>query len=214
MNGNTNTPTSNEVHRIARPDSVTWVCRLVILLASTLSAWVLFAPVPASAVPLLWTLDNVSFVGGGSASGSFIFDAQTGNYSDALVTTEGPVSGDLIFDLVGSGSADGVSLFRNADAPDFSGSPTLRLLFVAPLTDAGGIIDLELNNFVAGLAGCVDADCTFITAGGDGEFASGTVFSQSIAQVPEPGSLALFGAPLLSLFWLRRRKTQQPENML
>lgn len=210
MNGTEKASSRVNPDTTVRPDAVTWVCRFVVLLASALTAWLFLAPVPASAVPLLWTLDNASFAGGGTVSGSFVYDAQTGDYSDVLVTAEGPVSGDLTFDLAGGGSANGVGLLRNVDAPDFSGAITLRLQFVAPLTDAGGIIGLQLNSFMAGLAGCGNADCTLLIAGGgDSAFGSGTVISEAVVQVSEPGTLALFGAPLLSLLWLRRRKSQK-----
>lgn len=191
---------------IANPDAVTWVCRLAALLAPALALWLFLAPAPAAAVPLLWSLDNVSFAGGGTASGSFVFDAETNSYSDVLVTAEGPVSGDLTFDLAGSGSANGVGLLRSDDAPDFSGAVTLRLQFLAPLTGAGGIIGLQLNSFMAGLAGCGNADCTLLFSGGGGEFASGSVISEAVVQVSEPGTLALFAAPLFALLYRRRRK--------
>ena len=46
--------------------------------------------VSASAAPLLWTLSGVTFADGGTASGSYIYDATTNTYSSVhVITTAG-----------------------------------------------------------------------------------------------------------------------------
>lgn len=174
--------------------------------------WILTSAAPASAVPLLWNLDNVTFVGGGSASGSFIYDADSNSYSSVSVTTSGGGTSNADFDFAFGGNALEVGLLRSSDAPDFSGSPLLRLEFIAPLTDAGGIIGLVLNDFSSGAAGCVHPDCIGSTSVAAGHFESGSVVAAGVAPVPEPGTLALFAGPLLSLFWLRRRESGMQSN--
>ena len=42
---------------------------------------------PAAAVPIQWTLQNVAFNDGTTASGSFLFDADSSAYSDIAITT-------------------------------------------------------------------------------------------------------------------------------
>ena len=47
----------------------------------------LFSAISAQAIPLEWTLDNVVFSDGGTASGSFFYDDDTDIYSNVAVTT-------------------------------------------------------------------------------------------------------------------------------
>ncbi len=46
-----------------------------------------FASVSAQAIPILWTLDSVTFVDGGTATGSFVYEADTITFSMINVTT-------------------------------------------------------------------------------------------------------------------------------
>jgi hypothetical protein len=50
----------------------------------------LLAAGTAHAVPLTWTLQNVTFDDGGSANGSFDFDADTTSYSNIMINTTDP----------------------------------------------------------------------------------------------------------------------------
>src|SRR5689334_13211018 len=43
----------------------------------------------AQAMPILWSLSDVTFSDGGTASGSFVFDVDTGIITDLDVTTTG-----------------------------------------------------------------------------------------------------------------------------
>ena len=57
-----------------------------------LSGLVLMLSVAAHAQPLTWILQNVTFDDGGTASGSFTFDATTGSDSNVnIATTAGTV---------------------------------------------------------------------------------------------------------------------------
>src|SRR5258708_19781801 len=60
----------------------------------------------ASAAPVVWTLSGVTFSDGGTASGSFIFDADTNTYSSINVTT-----------TPGSVRSGATYLFQNGGAP-------------------------------------------------------------------------------------------------
>ena len=44
-------------------------------------------PTEAQAAPILWTLQGVTFGGANTATGSFVFDADTLAYSDVAITT-------------------------------------------------------------------------------------------------------------------------------
>ncbi|WP_282605550.1 hypothetical protein [Pelagibius sp. Alg239-R121] len=186
---------------LIRSDIITWISRI----AAVSALWLSLAPAPASAVPLLWTLDNVTFNGGGTATGSFLFDADTASYSNISVTTAGGGSLDAGFDILGGGSAAGANFLNSADGPDFSDSPTLRLVFLDLLTNAGGVVGLQLNDFSSGAAGCFNADCTILLSGIANQFASGSVIGEAVAQVSEPGTLMLFAVPLLAFALARRR---------
>ncbi len=168
--------------------------------------WIAVTSAPASAVPLLWTLNDVTFNAGGTASGSFRFDADTASYSDIAVTTSGTGDSDTSFDLVAGTGLGYLQLLDSSAGPDYSGAVTLSLSFLAELTNAGGEVGLELNSFSAGLAGCANPDCFILTAVAGDQFASGSVISEVITQVPEPATLATLGLGLGLLAFTRRKK--------
>ena len=72
------------------------------------SAIVLFAfwSISGYAVPVVWTLNGVTFDDGGTASGSFTYDAGTDTYSAiSMSTTAGSAKGVASYDVLISGSA-------------------------------------------------------------------------------------------------------------
>ncbi len=191
-----------------RSGAVAWACRLV----SVVAVWVALAPAPASAVPLLWTLNNVTFNAGGTATGSFRFDADTSTYSDVAVTTAGGGTLDASFDLAAGGNAGFLSMLNAADGPDLTGAPTLRLAFLDLLTNLGGEVGLELNSFSSVAAGCGNADCSLLIGGVGFQLASGSVISEAVAQVPEPGTLAMLALGLTLFGFARRKRTEQKSS--
>ncbi len=190
-----------------RSGAAAWARRLVCVFA----LWMAFASGPALAVPLLWTLNDVTFNGGGTASGSFRFDADTASYSDVSVTTAGGGSLDASFDFAAEGDADFLNLLNEGDGPDFNGAPTLRLRFLDLLTDAGGEVGLQLNSFFTGAAGCGNADCSIVLSSLQGQFVSGSVIREAVAQVPEPGSLVML---MLGLGLLGLKRRNEARNKL
>src|SRR5690242_17875432 len=89
----------------------------------------------AVAGPILWTIDgdcadcHAAFAGGGTLSGSFVFDADTGMYSSvSLVTTSGTdvVAADYIFSQ-GTLSSSKTLFAVTSNAADLSGTTTVDL---------------------------------------------------------------------------------------
>jgi len=169
-----------------------------VVLAATLCA--LFAHA-AGATPVLWTLTDVEFDDAGTASGSFIYDADTGAFSAVAVSTSGgslpPVDyADVLF----GGEFDALMVID--PFADLTGVPTLQLIFQAPLTNAGGFVDLaSFDPFFSSFEQtCGDPLCfsavverTVISGG-----LIGTV-------VPLPAGFVLLLSALGILPWARRR---------
>jgi len=119
----------------------------------------------AQAVPVQWTLHNVTFTDGGTASGSFVYDAATNTYSSVSITT---TPGTLVtpgatYHNVCTGvctgapsSSDGSLFLAVAPGSDLTGTRGLFLSFAAPLTDAAGGHDLRRGQE----ATCNDATCS------------------------------------------------------
>jgi hypothetical protein len=170
------------------------------LVTTSLLLVLLAVPSIASADSVVWTL-TATLAGGGTASGSFLFDGTT--YSDISITTPlNPTPGYTGLWAAGLPSATGV-LFGSTDPTNFSG-PVLVLMFSGlGLGNSGGAVPLVPGLFDVGtqtLTGsgefsCNDAGCgTFTTpvviTGGE---VVGTVVT------PEPSALALLGMGLAAL---------------
>ena len=116
-------------------------------------------PSIASADGVTWDLSGVTFDDGGTASGSFVYDADTNTVNDIdIVTTAGTAFGGATY--TGSDPAfgpfpDQLVVVTDASLADFTGTPVLNLLFLDSLTDAGGTVDLlDVGGRGAG-SGCV-----------------------------------------------------------
>jgi hypothetical protein len=104
-------------------------------------------PIDAHAAPVTWTLDNVVFDDGATATGSFVYDRDTNTYSAISITTDPQYEGcnaDYIVE-----NADPPNLpnrLLSYDRPvseDMSDACSLGLWFVFPaLTNDGGVVDL------------------------------------------------------------------------
>jgi hypothetical protein len=157
---------------------------------------------PAAATPVTWQLQNAVFAGGRTATGSFVFDADTNVYSNINVDT-GPAFAfhygvpNPFFPVDST-----LAIWVTAVLPDYSGTPALVIPWSTPLTNAGGVVPF---GFPAFEGGC-NADCTFIVAVGDFIFVSGEAVSVAVA---EPASLTLLAVGLLgmTLGWRRSRRS-------
>ncbi len=164
----------------------------------------------AHAVPVVWTLQNISFVDGATASGSFSYDAATQTYTAWSITTTATVDRAAIGNTSLPGAAYTTNAFTNASTSSYLNAQSFGvrnlpgpgvlqfgLVFSAPLTDAGGTVALKLSNggFESTASGFASRP---VVAG---------VGSVVASPVPEPATAALLmlgGAVLLS----RRRLRQ------
>jgi len=129
-----------------KPRKAKAVAAFVVSTAATIA--ILSFANSASAVPLTWTLMSAFFDDGGSATGTFTYDASTNVYLNFDIsvaggnTTSFPPFMYSPATSVTTGSATGLNLFSNASTRfllmDF-GTPATGL---QPLTDAGGVIPI------------------------------------------------------------------------
>jgi hypothetical protein len=164
---------------------------------------VLVFGVSAQAAPVTWTLEGVAFDDGGTASGSFIYDADFDVYSSVNMTT---TAGD---DLAGDTYLYPNGVFVNQlsliatsqDVPDLTDVPALALFFSVGLTNAGGSVSLTSATSRESL--CGDVDCNV----GLGEPFSRNVIAGTVSAIPVPAAVWLFGSALAGLGWMRRKQT-------
>ena len=175
-----------------------------ILIAAALSVF----SVSANAIPVEWTLENIRFDDGTGATGSFVFDADTSEWSDINIRTSIANSFDGATYLELSASATKPSFDDEVwvvnESSGFIDPRAFLLLLEGPMTNAGGIINLQLFGEIA----CDDVTCDdgYLlrrseleenTNDGPG-YISGSV-------VPVPAAVWLFGSALAGLGWFRRK---------
>jgi len=170
-------------------------------LLSLAALFILVAAPRASADGLTWTLTGVTFSDGGTASGSFDYDALTNTVSSVdITTTLGSSFGGATYAAVDPGFGPSPSLIVFVTLPslaDYTGTPVLALDFGGFLTDLGGTVPVEDAEFTCGDPGCTLPGSTLRLIN------AGTVTTVS---TPEPSSLLLFGSGLLGLVSAARRK--------
>jgi hypothetical protein len=161
----------------------------------------------ASATPVTWTLNDVTFTDGATAFGSFVYDADANTVSDVSITTSATplyAGNDYLLSDPGFGPAPNFFVVVTGVLADYTGTGALALGPAMPMTNAGGTILLDLHS--GGEFTCSDAGCTngiFVRA-----FASGSISAPSAPSVPEPATISLLLTGLLGFGIRRARKTR------
>ncbi len=172
-----------------------------------------WSPTPASAIVRTWTLNDVAFDDGGTASGTFDYDANTNTYSTFSISVAGgdPVLfADFAYTPVTSHlrpPLDATDLSISSNEVVMNDIRTLFMQFAQPLTNQGGSIVLQNPD---GLGG----DAEFHTLPSSPPFGQRSFISGTVSAIPEPSSavsmlvLGALGASLwLSRSWKGARRT-------
>jgi len=187
----------------------------------------------AAATPITWNLSGITFAGGGTASGSFTFDADSGTQAcstglspcgvfsnvNITTTTGGAVTGSNYTHICGVDVPGclGVSpdstevLFLTSTSANQTGLPAIAFFFTGigifppgGLSDAGGTFDVSNSS---GLVGVVnEALCSNSTCSGPSSPSRLSNAGSVVSAIPEPSSALLLGASLAGLALLRARR--------
>jgi hypothetical protein len=167
-------------------------------LITALTLFVLFCvPSIASADGITWDLSGVTFDDGGTASGSFVYDAAANTYSSInIITTSGTtLAGATYTSLSLLASSSDTGFLFGASSGDLTSTSVLFFLFDASLTNSGGIVQVSLlppNDSIE--AFCTNSDCSaFSSRSVTGGELVGTVVT------PEPAAILLLGMGLIIL---------------
>ncbi len=175
-------------HPQNQPKSIYWTPRVAVGL---LAGW---AASGSSAASIEWVLQDVVFDDGGSASGSFFFDADTSTYSAiSITTTDGAALTGSFYQFVNfeAGGLDADSVLLVAAANPTAGTPAFNMNLVSAMTNAGGSIDLAMGQPpIAFESTCLISDCSSFFS------IDRVAITGSITAVPVPAAIWLFGAAL------------------
>ncbi len=168
-------------------------------LITALALFVLFCvPSIASADGITWTFSGATFDDGGTASGSFNYDAVTNMYSaiDVTTTTGTTLAGTTYTSLSYLAGSTDTGMLLGVSSGSIMNTSLLFLLFDAPLTNSGGIVQLSLlpPNDSAEVF-CIDSACS--------NFSSRSVTGGAVVSTiatPEPPAIFLLGMGLIGLF--------------
>lgn len=184
---------------------------------TTAAATLLLGASPAFATPVTWTLNNVSFDNGSTATGSFDFDRDTNTFSNiAISISAGTDYGPELYNAIAPNSGNYFgAIFTTLplsfnDTPDCNnfnmascGTHALGLsVWSGQMTNAGGVLALTQQTLQhCDSAACNNGSWSFIS---DASGTGGTIS----ALIPLPAAAWLFG-PALGLLGLARRRKHQ-----
>jgi hypothetical protein len=113
-----------------------------------------------NASPVVWTV-HATFDDGGTASGSFVFDASLGVFTFVdITTTTGSVRTGAHYTRANLVAASSTFVLELTSATgDLTGTPSFAGQLVSPMTNAGGSINFSLSGFHQEES-CANAGCT------------------------------------------------------
>ncbi len=185
----------------------------------------------ANAALVQWTLTDVKFVDGGTASGSYVFDESNNTFSHINVsaTSTESIPAASFSNTCNGSNCDAyvanpaeVMIFVPADTSDLTGKQIILLDLQSPMTDEGGTIAINPSDVPTEVpdalrskafsAFCEDARCR--QSGIERRILSGEVVGRAFVApstataVPTlaPWSLALLSLLLAPLAWLHKRR--------
>ena len=177
-----------------------------------------FVAAQAVAAPLTWVLSGITFSDGGTASGSFVYDANTNTYSSVNITTIAGsvrttgatyhfVCGQDVPSCNGVSPSAGFNLNLTSAAANQTGLPGFALFFSSALTNAGGSVSVTGEE-----ANCSNSTCT-APVSPERSITGGSVSTVAVPATPAPSSVLLVSAGLLFAgfyAWWARRDTSVP----
>ena len=195
--------------------------KLSVIFAATVVGFLVTAA-PAVAIPVSWTLSGVTFDDGGTASGSFVYDADSDVFSAWSISTVGGSVAALptfTYDPTTSkdtGCAGSQPCFDTIIAGTGVGSVIRQIGFVpvAALTNAGGTTTISLGfeqsctitSFISITSFSESCAPAKSRATFSGTLSAGTDTGGGGGTVPEPGTLALIALAMLGLSAVRVRR--------
>lgn len=167
---------------------------------------ILFVSGRVNAALVSWDLQDWVYNDGGTASGSFIFDADLNQYSNiSIVTTNGSNRSGASYGIPNPDSPGNSSVLITVTEllNDLTGTPVLAASFDSNLTNAGGLVAVALGGFTfeGTCAGSRTFGCGNVT-GPLRRLISGSVASV----VPVPAAIWLFGTALIGLVGFSKRR--------
>ena len=168
----------------------------------------------AQAAPVIWTLNDVLFSDGATASGTFTYDVDTNVVSSESIVTNPSVGGPQIFcellcDL--GATYPGVLFGFPTGTPtitfftgELTGFPTgiidvtLVFSYLGALSNAGGVVPLAPGIDLEPGIGSFETIVFDI-------FNSRAIVSGNVSAVPIPAAVWLFGSGLGLLGWFRKK---------
>jgi hypothetical protein len=159
-------------------------------------------PLSANSVPVKWDvdvqLDDGS--GTGTVTGTFVYDVNTNSFADVNVSAVGDMfpasSATLTSFLYQYSNAHALDFVPTA--ADFTGLQDVYIVLAQDMTDAGGVIDVNIIQTYE----CLDAPCDIFSS----VLYGGIPIVGTITSVPLPAAVWLFGSGLLGLVGIARRK--------
>jgi PEP-CTERM motif len=172
---------------------------LVLLTSALISAQI------STASTVNWSLNGVAFSDGATASGTFDWDATSQSISNWNINVTSGLLSAFAYTPVDSTAGAFLQAAGYEKTYFFSvtgSTRQLRLTPLAPLTDQGGTIGINLNTFGGGSGSVECFNCSPYRPVVGGSFTTATTIP---ASTPEPTSVGLMGLGLVASVFLARK---------